>query len=93
MFQLNKIELSEISRSQNATLKQGKNIKYLPFVFTEHGVAMLSGILKSNLVDHTVTSGKTIQLSREVRRLSEIFDQFQDTHIILKRPDESFNEG
>ena len=37
------------SRSQFATLKlkQGDNIKYLPYAFTEQGVAMLSGVLHS----------------------------------------------
>jgi phage regulator Rha-like protein len=40
------------SRSQNVTLnksgsKRGQNIKYLPFVFTEQGVAMLSAVLRS----------------------------------------------
>ncbi|MFH1389405.1 MAG: ORF6N domain-containing protein [Candidatus Margulisiibacteriota bacterium] len=35
------------SRSQIATLKRGYNIKYLPYVFTEHGVAMLSSVLNS----------------------------------------------
>ena len=37
------------SRSQNATLKakQGQNIKYLPYAFTENGIAMLSGVLRS----------------------------------------------
>ena len=34
------------SRSQNVTLKQGKNVKYLPYAFTEQGVAMLSSVLK-----------------------------------------------
>ena len=46
MFQLTK---EECSRSQFATLNEGRgnNIKYLPYVFTEQGVAMLSGVLKS----------------------------------------------
>ena len=36
------------SRSQNVTLnKRGSNIKYLPYAFTELGVAMLSNVLKS----------------------------------------------
>src|SRR4030042_6641324 len=37
-------------RSQFATLKngKGKHRKYLPYAFTEQGVAMLSGVLKSN---------------------------------------------
>ena len=46
MFQLTK---EECSRSQFVTLniKQGENIKYLPYAFTELGIAMLSGILRS----------------------------------------------
>ncbi|MDD5428024.1 MAG: ORF6N domain-containing protein [Candidatus Omnitrophica bacterium] len=53
MFQLTKEEalISQYgtsgSRSQIATLKKGKNIKYLPYVFTEQGVAMLSSVLNS----------------------------------------------
>ena len=35
------------SRSQFATLKQGHNIKYQPYAFTENGVAMLSSVLRS----------------------------------------------
>ncbi len=62
MFQLTKEEFEELnfqaevtekknsSRSQIVTLKTGRgsNIKYLPYVFTEQGVAMLSGILNSD---------------------------------------------
>lgn len=45
-FQLTK---EECSRSQIVTLNEGRgsNIKYLPYAFTEQGVAMLSGVLKS----------------------------------------------
>ncbi|MDD5355397.1 MAG: ORF6N domain-containing protein [Candidatus Omnitrophica bacterium] len=46
MFQLS-WEEAESSRSQFVTLKQGKNIKYLPYAFTEQGVAMLSSVLNS----------------------------------------------
>lgn len=35
------------SRSQSVTLKRGDNIKYLPYAFTEQGVAMLSSVLRS----------------------------------------------
>lgn len=37
-------------RSQNVTLKgeRGQHRKYLPYAFTEQGVAMLSGVLKSD---------------------------------------------
>ena len=48
MFELNKNELESL-RSVFVTLEKGKgqHSKYLPFVFTEQGVAMLSGVLKS----------------------------------------------
>ena len=57
MFQLTKEEYSSIySRFQFETLnknnqKQGLNIKYLPYVFTEQGVAMLSTILKTDVAE------------------------------------------
>jgi len=34
-------------RSQNVTLKRGQHSKYPPYAFTEHGVLMLSNVLKS----------------------------------------------
>jgi len=46
IFQLT-MEEASFSRSQFATLKRGENIKYLPYAFTEQGVAMLSSVLKS----------------------------------------------
>ena len=49
MFELTKKEITELSRTQFATLKKGRgsNIKYLPFAFTKLGVAMLSSVLNS----------------------------------------------
>lgn len=54
MFQLTKAETEEWerlkrSRSQIVTLKKnrGTNIKYQPYAFTEHGILMLSSVLKS----------------------------------------------
>ena len=58
MFQLTKEEVlmfqtgTSNSRSQFATLKQGQNIKYLPYAFTEQGVAMLSSVLNSERAIH-----------------------------------------
>lgn len=48
MFELTREEYKSL-RTQFATLEtgRGKFSKYLPFAFTEHGVAMLSGILNS----------------------------------------------
>ncbi|WP_206105996.1 ORF6N domain-containing protein [Olivibacter sp. XZL3] len=47
MFELSREEYQEIIRSQNATLEQGAYSRYLPFAFTEHGLLMLSNVLKS----------------------------------------------
>ena len=53
MFQLTEEEISEISRSQNATLNKGtgrgSNIKYKPYVFTEQGIYMLMTVLRGEL--------------------------------------------
>ncbi|MGZ8546446.1 MAG: ORF6N domain-containing protein [Sulfuricurvum sp.] len=48
-FQIGTIDDEESLRSQNATLEngRGKHRKYLPYVFTEQGVAMLSAVLRS----------------------------------------------
>ncbi len=46
MFELTKDE-NDIIRTQNATFKHGEHTKYLPYVFTEHGVMMLSNILRN----------------------------------------------
>ncbi len=47
MFQVSR---EECSRCQIGTLNggRGSNIKYLPYAFTENGVAMLSGVLRSS---------------------------------------------
>ncbi|MRX39307.1 ORF6N domain-containing protein [Flavobacterium sp. LC2016-23] len=61
MFQLTENEYNS-SRSQIATLKNGRgsNLKYLPFAFTEHGILMLSSVLKSD---------KAIQTNIQIMRI------------------------
>ena len=55
-FQLNEEE-TEFLRSQFATLNEndgrGKHRKYLPYVFTEQGIAMLSAVLRSDTAIQT----------------------------------------
>lgn len=50
-FQLTQNEYSDFLRSQNVILEKGKgkHRKYLPYVFTEQGVAMLSAVLRSEI--------------------------------------------
>ncbi|HEX6813790.1 MAG TPA: ORF6N domain-containing protein [Planctomycetota bacterium] len=48
MFQLT-VKEAALLRSQTVTLEtgRGRHRKYLPYAFTEHGVAMLSSVLRS----------------------------------------------
>ena len=49
MFELSKDEYDSL-RCKNSTLKsngRGQHSKYLPFVFTQEGIAMLSGLLRT----------------------------------------------
>ena len=56
------------SRCQIGTLKQGRNIKYLPYAFTEQGVAMLSSVLNSERAIQV-----NILIMRAFTKLREIF--------------------
>jgi phage regulator Rha-like protein len=46
MFELTTKEYQAL-RSQSGSLKRGSHSKYLPFAFTQQGVAMLSGVIHS----------------------------------------------
>ncbi|MCX5709974.1 MAG: ORF6N domain-containing protein [Candidatus Omnitrophica bacterium] len=48
MIQLTKKEYQELLRCQFGALEKGKYSKYLPYAFTEQGVAMLSSVLNSD---------------------------------------------
>ena len=68
MFQLTE---NEVSRFQFETLnkngqKQGTNIKYLPYVFTEQGVAMLATVLRTQLAKEELI----------------IIDSYADKHVL-----------
>ena len=56
-FQINDEEMNSL-RFQNGTLKnqngRGQHVKYLPYVYTEQGVAMLSGLLKNEMLYKSV---------------------------------------
>jgi phage regulator Rha-like protein len=73
MFQLDKEETSGLSRSQFVTLKRGQNIKYLPYVFTENGVAMLSSVLNSERAIQV-----NIQIMRTFTKIREMLISHKD---------------
>jgi hypothetical protein len=47
MFQIT-VEEAQALRFHSGILKRGQHYKYLPYAFTEQGVAMLSGVLRSH---------------------------------------------
>ena len=61
------------SRSQIATLKRGKNIKYAPYAFTEHGSVMAANVLNSPIAVRA-----SIQVVRAFVRLREILATHKD---------------
>ena len=87
MFQLTKAESEEWqrlkrSRSQIVTLKkvQGTNIKYQPYAFTEHGILMLSSVLKSQ---------RAVQVNIQIMRTFVRLRQMLGTHDnLIERLDE-----
>jgi hypothetical protein len=76
MFQLDAGE-AEILRSQTVTSKSGRGgRRYLPHVFTEQGVAMLSSVLKSK---------RAIQVNIEIMRAFVRLRQMMIAHADLAR--------
>lgn len=96
-FQLTENEYENL-RSQFATLSfekgWGKHRKYLPYVFTEQGVSMLSAVLKSQtaievsikIIDTFVEMRKFISLN------ANIFQRFERVEQRLSLHDEQFNK-
>ena len=77
MFQLSKDDV-DFLRSQIVTLKKrrGQHSKYLPYAFTEQGVAMLSSVLRSQRAIHV-----NIEIMRAFIRLRQMLA----SHVELAR--------
>lgn len=88
MLQLIENEYNSL-RSQIVTLKHGRgqHRKYLPYVFTEQGVAMLSSILKSKRAIYV-----NIQIMRTCVRLREILSSNKKLAIKLKKLEEKYDK-
>lgn len=91
MFQLNKQEVEiwqfQSSRSQFVILKQGKNIKYAPYVFTEPGVAMLSSVLNSKKAIQV-----NIQIIKTFIKLREMIATNKDLRIKIEEMEKKYNK-
>lgn len=90
MFELNKEEFESL-RSQFVTSKRG-GLRYMPFTFTEQGVAMLSSVLNSDkaiainiAIMRTFVSIRHFSLLyKELNdKITEIEKQFPDIYKIL----------
>ncbi len=63
-------------RSQIVTLKRGQHRKFLPYVFTEQGVAMLSSVLRSP---------RAVKINIEIMRVFVRLRQLLASHTDLER--------
>jgi len=75
MYMLSKEESDSLS-FQFGSLKRGEHFKYLPTVFTEQGVAMLSSVLKSKMA---------IQVNIQIMRVFTNLREMMATHKDLAR--------
>jgi hypothetical protein len=89
LHQIGSIDANAPSRSQIVTLKAGRgsNLKYLPFAFTEQGVAMLSGVLNS---DRAITMN--IAIMRAFVEIRRVLIREQDLREQLKLIKERMGE-
>ena len=78
MFELTKTELENL-RSQNVISSWG-GLRFLPFAFTEQGVAMLSSVLKSQ---------KALQVNITIMRAFVMIRQYYSDSTELKQRIES----
>ena len=93
MFQLDDQEYISL-RSQIVTLDEagrGKHRKYLPFAFTEQGVAMLSGILNSDVaINVNIAIMRTFVL---IRKYAIEHKEFSEKLLELEtKYDKNFND-
>jgi hypothetical protein len=70
LIQLTREEL-KVLRCQFGTLEQGQYSKYLPYAFTEQGVAMLSSVLKSK---------RAVQVNIQIMRVFTKLREMMITH-------------
>ena len=94
MFQLTSEEWASL-RSQFATINgRGQHRKYLPYVFTEHGVIMAAAILKSEIADKA--SVKVVEAFVAMRRFlsanARVFQRLETIEYKLLESDQKFED-
>ena len=85
-------------RSQFATLNKhtgrGKHRKYLPYVFTEQGIAMLSGLLKNDIAIQVSINimNAFVEMRKFLMRNGQIFERLTSVEYKLLEHDKKFDE-
>ena len=94
--QIETLEHSNPLRSQIVTLKagRGQHAKYLPFAFTEQGVAMLCGILNSDKAIHMniAIMRAFVEIRRIVLKQMDLKTQLNEIKEKLGDHDEQLNQ-
>jgi hypothetical protein len=90
-FQLTKEELENL-RFQIGTFRESLNTKYLPYVFTEQGVSMLSAVLRSEVaIEISIKIIETFVAMRKIVALNgDMFSRFERIEHRLTLHDSKF---
>ena len=96
-FQIETLEKSQKPlRLQNETLKssRGQHSKYLPYAFTEQGVAMLSGILNSDkAINMNIAIMRAfVEIRRIVLKQTDLKEQLKEIKEKLGEHDAQLNQ-
>jgi len=86
MFQLKQEEYESL-RFQFGILKKGQHSKYLPYAFTEQGVAMLSSVLRSKRAVHV-----NIEIMRAFVRLRQFLSAHKELEQKLEEMEMKYDE-
>lgn len=98
MFELTK---EELSRSQFVTLNKGRggNFKYMPFAFTELGVAMLSSVLNSDTaieinrgIMRAFVAVRQILIAPPVDKVSELQNELKELKEYIEEVFSDYND-
>ena len=85
-------------RSQIATLNEnigrGKHRKYLPYVFTEQGIAMLSGLLKNDIAIQVSINimNAFVEMRKFLMLNGQVFERLTNVEYKLLEHDKKFDE-
>jgi len=71
LFELTKSEFASLRRQIGISKKGRGGVRYLPYVFTEHGVAMLSSVLRSK---------KAVEVNISIMRAFIMLRQYAISH-------------